>query len=422
MPITSPLRRLLHLSKSERDPKSEPGKKEDSALEISPGYLGVSPPVEKLPEYVERGSRTRTWVDRAEQLSHVAEALGQARVIAIDAEFAQGRPRAQGTIPGGQRLALLQLAIEGKCFVIDALRMHDLSPLASVVGNPETSVLLHGAGADLRMMADRGLIVAHYYDLEAVSRSIFGQSESSLAAMLLRAFGVRLDKSLQRTDWARRPLPPAMIAYAARDAEVTLALYDWLQRHYAPILRLHDSANLEAPVAVWMEPFLRGHAALPPELALAEAIQAGTVASREQALHDCEAALASLVHPMLRSRLLRLITDLSFTALAPSIEPLLHASTFDERAAAVRALSRLDGERYKEAIRPLLYDPVFDVRKAAQLALHPAGSKEPRMPRALPTRNADGSRRWTVGEDQDGGDEDDGADDWKARLRSMMKD
>jgi hypothetical protein len=38
---------------------------------------------------------------------------------------------------------------------------------------------------------------------------------------------------LQRADRARRPLTPAAVAYAARDAEMTLALYNWLRRHYA---------------------------------------------------------------------------------------------------------------------------------------------------------------------------------------------
>ena len=98
-------------------------------------------------------------------------------------------------------------------------------------------------------MAERGLNVAHYFDLEATSRSIFGQHESSLAAMLQRAFHVRLDKSLQRTDWTRRPLPPAMVAYAARDAEMTLALYYWLNEHYSWALKLHESTNLQEPVA-----------------------------------------------------------------------------------------------------------------------------------------------------------------------------
>ncbi len=413
------------MSSNERKGEPEPGEAQEPAVEIAPGYQGASPPVEKLPEYGgQRGHAARAWVDRPEQLARAADGLRQAQVIAIDAEFAQVRSHAQGNVSSsGPRLALLQLAIEEQCFVIDALRVHDLSPLANVVGNPESSVLLHGAGADLRVMAERGLAVAHYYDLEAVSRSIFGQHESSLAAMLLRAFNVRLDKSLQRTDWTRRPLPSAMIAYAARDAEMTLALYGWLQRHYAPILRLHDSVNLEAPVAAWIEPYLRGHSPVPPDVALTEAIQAGTIPGQEQAQRDCESALASLVHPMLRSRLLRLVTDLGFTSIVPAIVPILQASTFDERAAAVRALGRLDGEGYVEAIRPLLQDPVFDVRKAAQIALRAPGPKEPKGYRAVPVRRADGSRSWTVGENsetQDSDEGDGGAHDWKARLRSMM--
>src|SRR5947209_16674024 len=140
------------------------------------------------------------------------------------------------------RLALLQLAIERQCFVVDALRLYDLSPLEAIIGDPDTIVLLHGAGADMRVMAERGLNVAHYFDLEATCRSIFGQHESSLAAMLLRAFNIRLDKSLQRTDWTRRPLPPAMIAYAARDAEVTRALYHWPDQHFQDNLQLHGNS------------------------------------------------------------------------------------------------------------------------------------------------------------------------------------
>ncbi len=413
------------MSSNERKARPESDNSQDANLAVLPGYLGETPPLEKLPESVGHTGRVaggeRTWVDRVEQLARAADTLQRARVIAIDAEFAQTRPRAQSDpAVSGPRLALLQLAIAGQCFVIDALRVHDLTAMSMVVGNPAITILLHGAGADLRVMAERGLAVAHYIDLEAASRSFFGQHESSLAAMLMRAFGVRLDKSLQRTDWTRRPLPSAMIAYAARDAEMTLALYDWLQRHYAPILSLHDSANLQVPVAAWIEPYLRGHAPVSPELAVSLAIQAGTIAGQEQVLRDCEAALASLIHPMQRNRLLRLITDLGLTSLASAIEPLLRAPTSDERAGAIRALGRLDGERYKDAIRPLLQDPVHDVRKAAQTALQVNGPKEPRTGRPAVVRRADGARSWIIGEAQD---EEAGAsdtDDWKARLRSLM--
>ncbi len=387
------------------------------------GFLGETPPVGQLPPKGER-----QWVDRPEQLFHVATVLKQASLIAIDAEFTQVRSRTQAesgsSVP---RLSLLQLAIANRCFVVDTLRLHDLSPLATVVGDPSVAVLLHGAGADLRVMAERGLEVAHYYDLEATSRSIFGQHESSLAAMLQRAFHIRLDKSLQRTDWTRRPLPPAMIAYAARDAEVTLALHSWLDQHYHDILALHENTLVLEPVASWIEPFLYGTAQNSPEQAIADAKAKGFLREKVQIYEDCRAALVTLSHPLRRSRLLRLIADLSLTKLAPDLEPLLQAPTSDERAASVRALGRLGIKTAKTAIYPLLHDPVQDVRKAAQTALRNLGEKELPQPRVPPQRSSDGTRSWIVetAETAETAAAANGSmpdeNDWKARLRSMMR-
>src|SRR5712692_2430370 len=274
----------------------EPGDLEN----IQPGYLGTTPPLGPPPTKGER-----RWIDRPDQLLQAIQLLKQSSVIAIDAEFTQVRsftPRAGTTAAptsiSSNRLALLQLAIDHYCFIVDAWRLGDLSPLASVTANPEITILLHGAGADLRVMAERGLEVAHYCDLEATSRAIFGQHESSLAAMLQRAFNVRLDKSLQRTDWTRRPLPSAMVAYAARDAEMTLALYYWLDQHYSFALKLYEGTSQQEPVAAWIEPFLRGSSPIPPEVALADAIKHGVILGEEQVYADCRAALATLTHPM----------------------------------------------------------------------------------------------------------------------------
>ena len=402
------------MSEKERIQKSaSPGEQEQE--QALPGYLGESPRYGVLP-----GRGERTWVDRPEQLQHAAALLQQASIVAIDAEFTQARSyNSSEAASSSPRLALLQLAIDGHCFVVDALRLRDLSPLAEVVDNRGIRTLLHGAGADLRVMAERELFVTYYYDLEAISRSVFGQHESSLAAMLMRAFNTRLDKSLQRTDWTRRPLPPAMVAYAARDAEMTLALYYWLSEHFPWAFQLHDSDNLQVEVAPWIGPFLRGASPLPVDVVVAEAIRQGSIRDREQLVSDCRAALEALIHPMLRSRLLRLISDLALTQSGPDIEPLLHAPAADVRASAIRALGRMDGEHYKEQIRPLLTDPVQDVRKAAQTALRSPGQKAAgKAKTAPPVRNVDGSRSWTIGATDDGGDRT-GEDDWKARLRSI---
>ena len=382
------------------------------------GYHGPTPPVGQLPP---RGERF--WVDRPEQLLRAVSLLKQARVVAVDAELAQVRLRAQkdvvSTIP---RLALLQLAIDRYCCVVDALRLRDLSPLMEVVGNPAIAILLHGAGGDIRVMAERGLQVVHYYDLEATSRSIFGQHELSLAAMLRRAFAFHLDKSLQRTDWTRRPLAPAMIAYAARDAEVTLALYYWLDEHYHAILQLHQTTGVAASVARWIEPFLHGNASVSAEMAIAEAKAHGLIDNRVQVVADCRAALVTVRHPAHRSRLLRLIADLSLIQLEADILPLLHATTADERAASVRALGRLGIKSAEEAMRSLLHDSVQEVRKAAEAALRNLTDKEPRAQRAMPVVAADGTRSWIVEKEKELQTQQavDGDISWKSRLRSII--
>ncbi len=381
------------------------------------GYLGPTPVPGQLPP---RGERF--WVDRPEQLQQAAAVLSHSPVVAIDAEFTQVRLRTQQheSVSSVPRLALLQLAIDQQCFVVDTLRLKDLSPLADVIGNPAIAVLLHGAGADLRVMAERNLSVAHYYDLEAACRSIFGQHESSLAAMLQRAFHSHLDKSLQRTDWTRRPLPPAMIAYAARDAEVTLALYYWLKEHYEPILQLHENTLQPDIVAPWIEPFLRGTATTSPEVAVSDAKAQGIIQKKSQIVSDCRAALVTITHPMRRNRLLRLIADLSLTQLAPELLPLLHGPTSDERSGSARTLGRLGVQSAREPLQLLLQDPVQDVRKAAQTALHNLDDKEQRQQQRSPaSKSADGSRTWIVeNAEQPGSSEDDQS--WKARLRSMI--
>jgi ribonuclease D len=396
---------------NDRVPRTDP----DSDLEHEQqGYLGITPQPGLPPE---KGQRA--WIDRPEQLLLAIDSLKTAKVVAVDAEFTQARSVVQtGVSTTSHRLALLQLAIDKHCFVVDALRLHDLSPLAAIVEDPSFVILLHGAGSDLRVMAERGLNVAHYFDLEATSRSIFGQHESSLAAMLQRALHVRLDKSLQRTDWTRRPLPPAMVAYAARDAEMTLALYYWLNEHYSWALKLHESTNLQEPVAAWIEPFLRGSSPIPAEVVVAEAIEQGTITNQEQLVVDCRAALTTITHPMRRNRLLRLIADLSLVELATDIEPLLIAKPAEVRAGAIRALSRLNVEHAKDLIRPLLHDPVQDVRKAAQTALRAQINKEPHSNVATRVKSADGTRSWIVGDSNETDTPDE--NDWKARLRSMI--
>ena len=394
---------------------------DETASHVAPGYLGEFPPPGAAPTW-----KRRLYVERPADLGTLAQDLQAAHVIALDAEFAQVRGRVAPGEPA-HRLALLQLACDNDyraSYVVDAQRLADLSPLRAALDDGRILKLFHGIGADARVLAARGLVARHTLDLEAVSRSIFGQRESGLQSMLQHAGGVRLDKSLQRADWSRRPLTPAMVAYAARDAEMTLVLYGWLRTHYAWAVDLHEVPADEPPppVADWIAPYLEGARPRPALVAVAEA---GIMHDLARQVSDLREALAAVRHPTQRARVMRLITDLELAALAPDLRAYLAALASEERAGAARALGRLHDTGAIELVRPLLNDPVQDVRQAAQLALEslsaragrrPSGALAP-APAARPPRSS-GPLRWTSATEGDEAPAPEGG--WQARLRARF--
>ncbi|HEX8730556.1 MAG TPA: hypothetical protein VF725_00740, partial [Ktedonobacterales bacterium] len=297
------------------------------------GYRGVSPALMPAPTW-----RRRLFIDRPADLRAFAAELASASVLAIDAEFVQNYHRRSPEDPT-HRLTLLQFALDNEyrvSYVVDPLRLSDLSPLCEPLERASLLKLFHGMSSDIRVLASRGLAVRHTLDLEAVSRSLFGQRESGLQAMLRRATGETLDKSLQRADWSRRPLTPAMVAYAARDAEVTYLLYRWLGDHYARAVRAFESPADESParVAPWLAPYLDTGRGRPVDLALAEAGLSQDIAGQITALRE---ALAADLRPNQRARVMRVLTELELRELTPELLPYLASPASEERAGAARA-------------------------------------------------------------------------------------
>ena len=387
------------------------------------GYTGHQAPQVQAPAW-----QRRIVVERPGDLAALARELEGAHVVALDAEFAQPRVRAQDEPP--HRLAVLQLAFDNDyraAYVVDTLRLADLSPLRAIFANPGILKVFHGIGADSRVLATRALVAHNTLDIEAVSRSLFGQRESGLQSMLQRAASVRLDKSLQRADWSRRPLTPAMVAYAVRDAEMTYALYNWLSANYPAMIALHHVAaeEPELGVAAWIVPYLEGSRPKPAAVAVAEAGIGADLAAQQR---DLRAALVAVRHPPQRARVMRLIADLDLRALAEDLRVYLEAPAAEERSGAARTIGRLSDRSAILPLRALLQDSVQDVRQAAQVALeHLENAPRRSAPRVWrPQRNADESRgghsgrgdgrlRWRSDDGDDAGTG--GSAEWQQQLR-----
>ena len=116
-----------------------------------------------------------------------------------------------------EKVCLVQLSAQGRHALIDPLASIDFTPIAATLSSSAVRKLLHGADYDVRLLSrDFGLVVSGLADTMIAAR-LAGEPAYGLAALLEKYLGVALDKSHQRADWSRRPLPAAMRDYAVAD-------------------------------------------------------------------------------------------------------------------------------------------------------------------------------------------------------------
>lgn len=113
-------------------------------------------------------------------------------------------------------------------FLVDPLRLEDLTPLGELLADPAVEVVMHAADNDMLMLyRSYGFTFGRIFDTQLAAR-ILGWSQVGLAALLEKHFGIVSNKRMQRTDWGKRPLTPQQIAYAQMDTHYLLPLRDLL--------------------------------------------------------------------------------------------------------------------------------------------------------------------------------------------------
>jgi ribonuclease D len=165
-------------------------------------------------------------------IRQVAESLAQVQLFAADTEAA-------GYHRYHDRICLLQISTREETFLIDTLALKQLTALEPLFSSPGCEVILHDADYDLRLLArDYGIRVGGLFDTKLAAQ-LLGEPAIGLGALVEKHIGLRLDKKHQRADWAQRPLPPAMLDYAAEDTRHLPALRDRLKRALEEAGRLH---------------------------------------------------------------------------------------------------------------------------------------------------------------------------------------
>ncbi len=206
------------------------------------------------------------------QLAEACERLSRHPFVTVDTEFL----RDATYYP---RLCLLQLASPDEGLLVDPLAKGiDLAPFLELMANEQVLKVFHAARQDVEIIWHLGhMIPAPLFDTQ-IAAMVCGYGDSVGYEQLVNDLAkARIDKSSRFTDWSRRPLTEAQLAYALSDVTHLRAIYahlaqelektgrdGWLAEEMA-VLTAPETYNLQ-PADAWMR--LRGRVRKPRELAI----------------------------------------------------------------------------------------------------------------------------------------------------------
>jgi ribonuclease D len=133
-------------------------------------------------------------------------------------------------------LCVAQMATAAEAVVVDALAPDiDLAPFFGLMADEKVMKVFHAARQDIEIVWHLAKLIPHPIFDTQVAAMVLGYGDSiSYDQLVQRITGDSLDKSHRFTDWTRRPLSDAQLAYAISDVthlrDVYLALVNDLGR------------------------------------------------------------------------------------------------------------------------------------------------------------------------------------------------
>jgi ribonuclease D len=159
-----------------------------------------------------------TRVEDDKSMERMLDVLQDEKVIAVDTE-------ADGFHSYREQVCLVQVTGAGEDFIVDPFADFDMGGLGDVLADPKRIKLFHDSEFDILILKrDYGFDFANLFDTR-VAAAVLGSKAPGLASVLLDHFDVELDKSMQRSDWSRRPLTDQQVAYARLDTHYLVDLY-----------------------------------------------------------------------------------------------------------------------------------------------------------------------------------------------------
>lgn len=163
------------------------------------------------------------WIDTPAQLAEACAQWQTREWISVDTESVRINTY-------HAHLCLVQIGDGELNACIDPLAIEDLAPMWALMANPDILKVFHASGQDFELVVEHtGRTPAPVFDTQIAATLIGLGDQLGYAGLVEKRLGLPVDKSLSRTDWARRPLTQPEIDYAADDVRHLSALFPALR-------------------------------------------------------------------------------------------------------------------------------------------------------------------------------------------------
>jgi ribonuclease D len=151
-------------------------------------------------------------ISTTDDLAKFSKALRKQPFVAVDTEFM--REKTYWPI-----LCLVQAAAEGAEAIIDPLADNiDLTPFLDVLADKKVVKVFHAARQDLEIFYKlMGEVPTPLFDTQIAAMACGFGDQIGYEPLMRTLLKAKIDKGSRFTDWARRPLTDAQLAYALSD-------------------------------------------------------------------------------------------------------------------------------------------------------------------------------------------------------------
>jgi ribonuclease D len=162
------------------------------------------------------------YIDTPTQLQKACAEMEKCKVLCLDTEFHR-----ESTYYA--EFALLQVYGNQQCWIIDPIRLNDLSELWDIICNPEILKVFHAGRQDVEIIVkETGRMPLPLFDTQIAGALLGYGQQVGFGNLVQRITKETLVKGESFTDWIARPLTKKQLDYAADDVIWLMPVYQHL--------------------------------------------------------------------------------------------------------------------------------------------------------------------------------------------------